>query len=365
MTSVRNTTKTAQEKIAPLFSALGGLLIMASLAIGALLLAPTASEYFGSNAKAARDAAGVGSALLAQLQLLAATPRWLTPLTFVGVASFMLGIALLFSAIPSNLKRRAEIMSLCFPQITRFKSEQAQVQQDPKAGPPFSMIEAMMPAWPVMAAMGWMMVVSAFVIGLLVLSPAQATFFSDAKAIREGAQAGSAFVQANVTSHALEAWLPSFKFMGLGFGLMAIVMALGTIAKKLRSMGFVLTSHIPQDLRPQMPPIPDRVKVFQLATVMGVMILAGALVVGLLLASGVVPAYWNNSIADVLNPAGPGSTLLSQLAVVASFHFWLDPLRMLGMALLFTGITIALTVILKTLRIQASLLLQFYGAATS
>lgn len=233
-----------------------------------------------------------------------------------------------------------------------------------KAPFPFSMIEKMMPMYPMIALVGWMIVLAAVLIGVFVLAPAQLTFFSDAKAVREAAASGSAFVSANVISHAIEAWVPQFKFFGMGLGLMAIVMALGTIAKQLRAMGYTITGHIKPELRPAMPPIPRQVRFFQLSTVMGVMVLAAALVIGIVLATGVVPAYWNHSIASELNPAQPGSVLLSQLAVVSSFHFWLTPLRMVGMAFLFTGISIALVVIIGTLRSQAELLVGFYRRAS-
>ena len=230
---------------------------------------------------------------------------------------------------------------------------------------PFNMIEGMMPMFPLIAVMGWMIVLIALVIGATALASSQATFFSDAKAIREGAAAGSTFVQANVDAHVIEAWVPQFKFLGLGLGLMAITMALGTIAKRLRRMGQVISSHLPADLRPPMPPIPTRVRVFQLSTLMGVMILSAALIIGLVLATGVVPSYWNHSIANELDPAQPGSALLAQLGVVSSFADWLNPLRMVGMAFLFTAITLALTVIIGTLRMQAGVLVDFYKRASS
>ncbi len=229
---------------------------------------------------------------------------------------------------------------------------------------PFNMIEGMMPMLPMIAFMGWAIVLIAFVIGATALASDQATFFSDAKAIREGAAAGSAFVQANVDAHVIETWVPQFKFLGLGLGLMAITMALGTIAKRLRRMGQVISSHLPADLHPPMPPIPTRVRVFQLSTLMGVMILAAALIIGLVLATGVVPSYHDHSIANELNPAQPGSDLLAQLGVVSSFAEWLNPLRMVGMAFLFTAITLALTVIIGTLRLQATLLVRFYEQAS-
>lgn len=242
----------------------------------------------------------------------------------------------------------------------------AKVQVPEEKAPfPFSMIEGMMPLYPWIAVMGWGFVLISLLIGIFSLSPAVSTFFSDAKAVREGAAAGSAFVNANVTAHIIESWVPQFKFVGLGLGLLAITMALGTIAKRLRRMGWVITGHIGEALRPKMPPIPGRVKVFQLSTLMGVMILVIALIIGVVLAVTVVPDYWNHSIANELNPAQPGSALLNQFRTVSSFAKWLNPLRMFGMAFLFTGITIALTVIIGTLRKQAELLLVFYDRATA
>jgi hypothetical protein len=234
-----------------------------------------------------------------------------------------------------------------------------------KAPFPFSMIEGMMPLYPWIAIMGWGFVLVSLLVGIFGLSPAVSTFLSDSKAVREAAEAGSAFVNANVTAHVLESWVPQFKFVGLGLGLLAITMALGTIAKRLRAMGWVITGHIREDLRPKMPPIPRRVRYFQLSAVMGVMVLVAALVVGIVLAVGVVPDYWSHSIANQLNPAQPGSALLQQLETVSSFARWLNPLRMVGMAFLFTGITIALTVIIGTLRGQADLLIGFFNRATA
>jgi hypothetical protein len=234
-----------------------------------------------------------------------------------------------------------------------------------KAPFPFSMIEGMMPLYPWIAIMGWGFVLVSLLIGIFSLSPAVSTFFSDSKAVREAAEAGSAFVNANVTAHVIESWVPQFKFVGLGLGLLAITMALGTIAKRLRGMGWVITGHIREDLRPKMPPIPHRVRYFQFSAVMGVMVLVVALIIGIVLGVTVVPDYWSNSIATQLNPAQPGSTLLQQLETVSSFARWLNPLRMVGMAFLFTGITVALTVIIGTLRGQAALLIGFFNRATS
>jgi len=112
--------KTAwQQKVFPFFTVLGWILLSVSFLIGLLLLAPTASGYWGGNAKTLRDAAEAGSILIGQIGVLTTTPRWLEPLTFVGVASFMVGIALAFSSIPALLKNRGQILSACFPYIVR------------------------------------------------------------------------------------------------------------------------------------------------------------------------------------------------------------------------------------------------------
>jgi hypothetical protein len=112
-----------QLRVYPLFSLLGWVLIGLSFIIGLVVLAPTASSYWGGNAKTVRDAAEVGSSVLGQLQTLNETSRWLEPLTFLGVASFMVGIALEFSSIPNILKNRGHVMSACFPVIAKHGAE--------------------------------------------------------------------------------------------------------------------------------------------------------------------------------------------------------------------------------------------------
>ena len=123
MANLQGPSKSWQLKVYPIFTVLGWVLIGLSFTIGIFVLTPTAISYWGGNAKAARDAAEVGSALLGQLNTLTVTPRWLEPLTFLGVASFMVGIALEFSAIPNILKNRGQVMSICFPQIVQNPAE--------------------------------------------------------------------------------------------------------------------------------------------------------------------------------------------------------------------------------------------------
>lgn len=117
MTTVSTPNSTWQAKAFRLFTIIGWLLVMLSFLIGLFVLSATAADYFGGNGKAVRDAAESGSTLIGQLQTLTTIPRWLEPLTFLGVASFMVGIALEFSMIPDLLKNRGQVMSACFPII--------------------------------------------------------------------------------------------------------------------------------------------------------------------------------------------------------------------------------------------------------
>ena len=113
-----------QFKLAPLFIIIGFLIILFSLTIGLFVLAPTAQDYWAGNTKQTRDAAQAGSQLIAQLLTLTTIPKWLEPLTFFGVASFMVGIAMFFSTIPGKLEERAKTMSSAFNDLRRLANKE-------------------------------------------------------------------------------------------------------------------------------------------------------------------------------------------------------------------------------------------------
>jgi hypothetical protein len=102
-------------KLFPLVTLMGWVLIGFSILVGVLVLSTTGAQYWGENAKAARDAAAVGSTLLGQLTTLAWWPKLLLPLEILGVASFMLGIALQFAVIPGILDRRIAVLKQAVP----------------------------------------------------------------------------------------------------------------------------------------------------------------------------------------------------------------------------------------------------------
>jgi hypothetical protein len=112
---VRLNRETTGLKLFQVFTILGWGLIGLAIFIRLAVLAPTAASYWGANAKATRDAAAIGSQLLAQLTTLAWWPKLILPLTFLGVAFFIVGIAMEFAAIPGIFDRRIEGLKRAIP----------------------------------------------------------------------------------------------------------------------------------------------------------------------------------------------------------------------------------------------------------
>jgi hypothetical protein len=225
-----------------------------------------------------------------------------------------------------------------------------------------NMQKAMMKRYKMFAWMGFVVVLIAFYYSLQA-SAANSLFFSASKAVREAAGTGDPLALANAARHVLPWWVPAFKFFGLGLLLGAITMALGLIATTLRNLGDHVMAKWPHALNPGLPPKPKSAKMFPMIMMMGWMVL----LIGLVWAfatNGMVVGYWNNSVADALNLAPVGSTLLTTLGTIASTGQWLVFLRFLGMSLLFSAITVALSVIIRTLQNQENNLRDFVAASS-
>jgi hypothetical protein len=220
----------------------------------------------------------------------------------------------------------------------------------------------MMKQYKMFAGLGLLIVLIAFLFSLQAAS-ANALFFSVSKATREAAD-GNSIVAANVTRQSIAHWVPAFKFVGLGLLLGAITMALGVIAKTLRELGINVMGTWPKAFNPGAPEKPRSAKMFPMLMMMGWMVLLIGLIAALA-SNGTVTAYWANAISAVLNPAQSGSVQLGQLGLIQGIKPWLAALRYMGMALLFSGITVALTVIIRTLQHQEKSLRQFVKARTA
>ena len=204
--------------------------------------------------------------------------------------------------------------------------------------------------WAPWIIMGLMIVVISFIVGI-VLSGIEATYFENSKETREAATRGTAIALEQARIQSLMAWVPGFKFLGLGFMLGGITFLLATILGNLRIAGGKVQRALGADQIVIKKPMTGTL--FPMLMMMGMMILVVALGVSIWLATQ-SHDYWNHSIATVLNPAAAGSETLRDLGVIKATGAWLAPLKFVGMAFLFSGIAIALVTIVSVLRFQAA-----------
>ena len=104
--------------------------------------------------------------------------------------------------------------------------------------------------YPLLIAMGFMMVAIAFVVGYL-NSQTAATYFSQPKVLRE-----TTLLAERASIESTDLWLPYFKFLGIGLILGGIVMALRIIIDRLREAGAEVIANLPADVRPALPTPP-------------------------------------------------------------------------------------------------------------
>ena len=126
------------------------------------------------------------------------------------------------------------------------------------------------------------------------------------------------------------AWNPGVLFLGIGFLLAAVTFLLATILGALRDGGTSVQQALGEKvLILKRPPTG---MLFPPAMMMGLMTLIATLVIGFVQA-----AQLDN------DPSG-----------AADIGAWIGPLRFAGVALLFTGVALALATIVRSLRFQAA-----------
>lgn len=203
--------------------------------------------------------------------------------------------------------------------------------------------------WAPFIAMGFMIVMAAFIFGL-VNSSISSDYFQFSKETREAAAAGSSLATQKAFIESTKAWLPSFKFLGMGMILGGVTFLLATILGALRTGG----GRVQEALGVPVTIIqaPMTAKIFPMIMMMGMMVLVAALIIAIVIATTSY-GYWNHSIAAELNPAVEGSQLLGSLATINTVNAWLAPFKFVGMALLLSGIGLALATIIRVLRWQS------------
>ena len=204
--------------------------------------------------------------------------------------------------------------------------------------------------WIPFIAMGFMIVVVAFIYGLVNAS-ITSDYFSASKEVREAAVGGSDLATDKAFIESTKAWLPSFKFLGMGMILGGVTFLLATILGALRTGGGRVQEALVVPVRVAKPPM--SAQLFPMFMMMGMMVLVASLVIGVVLAF-LTYDYWNHSIATELNSAIAGSGLLTDLETINSVQAWLAPFKFVGIAFLLTGIGLALATIVRVLRWQSN-----------
>ena len=205
--------------------------------------------------------------------------------------------------------------------------------------------------WRVLMTMGFMIIIASFVIGI-VNGIGLADFFGETKSVREATPNSDIG-----TAMSIKAWLPGFKLFGVGLMLGGITMVLATILGNLRIAGANVQASLGADVI--LPRPPTIAKIFPMLMFMGLMTLMAVMFIGAWLGT-VAGDVYGTALSEV-NAAAAGSDLLADQGTVHAVEAWLTPMEFLGMAFLFTGITLALATIVTVLRFQASRLVQIAG----
>ncbi|MFQ5923688.1 MAG: hypothetical protein ACE5M4_12675 [Anaerolineales bacterium] len=202
--------------------------------------------------------------------------------------------------------------------------------------------------YPLLIAMGFMMVAIAFVVGYLNSQTADA-YFSQPKVLRETTLLAE---RAAIESTGL--WLPYFKFLGIGLILGGIVMALRIIIDRLRDAGAEVIGNLPDDLRPALPTPPWYGLLMPVVMMMGVLVFIIALIVGLGLAADARDLFANP--LPTIDSAGAGTALLADLENIKATSAWLVPFKFFGIATEFLAIAMGLGTIIYILSQQTEMI---------
>lgn len=211
-----------------------------------------------------------------------------------------------------------------------------------------AMMSKMSKMYPMMILVGLMIVVIAFLVGYA-NSQTAAEYFSNTKLVRE-----TTMMAERASMESIGLWMPPFKFVGIGFILGGIVMALKVIIDRLKAVGDEVLSNLPEGQRPQTPAPPAYANLMPMLMMVGELIFLTALGVGIWLAS-IASSVFANPLPTI-DAAGAGSALLTNLATIHAVEGWLIPFKFFGISTEFLAIAIGLSVIAYILNAQTQLL---------
>jgi len=209
-----------------------------------------------------------------------------------------------------------------------------------------SMQEMASRMWLPMFAMGAMVLIASLVIGA-VQSGLSTDLFEVTKTTREVSPSGS-LLDKQEFIETTSIWLPRFQLLGMGLMFGGITFLLATILGNLRLAGAMVQKQ--SGRRMLVPKPPWSAQLFPMLMMMGLMILIGALVVSIVIAITAGDVFGNP--ISTINAAESGSGLLGDFQDVKTFGAWLQAFAFTGLALVLSGIVLALYTISQVLRFQ-------------
>ncbi len=201
--------------------------------------------------------------------------------------------------------------------------------------------------WLPMFLMGAMVLFASLGIGA-VQANFSSDFFEFDKVTREAADAPSFLIDKQQFIEHTSVWLPRFQLLGMGMMFGGITFLLATILGNLSLAGAMVQKK--SGRRMLAPKPPWSAQLFPMLMMMGLMILIGALVVSIVIAITAGDVF-GNSISEI-NAAESGSSLLGDFQDVQTFTAWLQAFAFTGLALVLSGVVLALYTISLALRFQ-------------
>ncbi len=202
--------------------------------------------------------------------------------------------------------------------------------------------------YPLLIAMGFMIVAIAFGVGY-VSSQTAADYFSQPKVLRE-----TTLLAERASIESVGLWLPYFKFLGIGLILGGIVMALRIIIDGLKGAGEEVLANLPEKIRPTLPSPPWYGPMMPMVMMLGLLVFIVALIVGLGQAADARALFANP--LPTIDAAGAGTALLATLEGIKATSAWLVPFKFFGIATEFLAIAMGLGTIIFILVQQTDML---------
>ena len=201
--------------------------------------------------------------------------------------------------------------------------------------------------WLPMFAMGAMVLIAALVIGG-VESVLTSDLFDLDKVTREGANASGSVLDKQQFIESTKLWLPRFQLLGMGLLFGGITFLLATILGNLRLYGGLVQEKSARKVLALTPSW--SAQAFPMLMMAGLVTLIVALVISVIVAFTAGDVYGNP--ISTINGAGAGSGLLDDFQTVKTFGTWLQAFAFAGLALVLSGIVLALYTITQVLRFQ-------------